>query len=156
MKMENRSLLPEAMVRSRSTWRRLLLWLLILAIVAGFAYVIFKPAGTQSAAGGRRAIDPNRPTPVVAAPAAVGDVNVYLNGLGTVTPLRTVTVRSRVDGELIRVLFNEGQVAKAGDLLAEIDSRQYRAQLEQAQGQLARDQALLDNARIDLDRYRKL
>src|SRR5262252_2248967 len=156
MKMENRSLLPEAMVRSRSSWRRPVLWLLILAIAAGIGYVVFKPAGPQRGPAARRAFDPNRPTSVVAAPATVGDVNVYLNGLGTVTPLRTVTVRSRVDGELIRVLFTEGQVAKAGDLLAEIDSRQYRAQLEQAQGQLARDQALLDNARIDLDRYKKL
>src|SRR5262245_3739875 len=157
MKMEDRSLLPEVVVRSRSAWRRPWLWLLALAIAAGAAYVVFKPAGdAQKAAGGRRGFDPNRPTSVVAAPASVGDVNVYLSGLGTVTPLKTVTVRSRVDGELIRVLFTEGQVVKAGDLLAEIDARQYQAQLEQAQGQLARDQALLDNARIDLERYRKL
>jgi multidrug efflux system membrane fusion protein len=154
--MEDR-LLPEAMIRNRSTWRRPWLWLLVLAIAAGAAYVVFKPAGdTQQTAGGRRGIDANRPTAVVAAPAAVGDVNVYLSGLGTVTPLKTVTVRSRVDGELVRVLFTEGQVVKAGDLLAEIDPRQYQAQLEQMQGQLARDQALLDNARIDLERYRKL
>jgi multidrug efflux system membrane fusion protein len=158
MKMEDRSLLPEAMVRSRSAWwRRPWLWLLALAIAAVAAYFVLKPAGdAQQAAGGRRGLDPNRPTAVVAAPATVGDVNVYLNGLGTVTPLKTVTVRSRVDGELIRVLFTEGQVVKAGDLLAEIDPRQYQAQLDQAQGQLARDQALLDNARIDLERYRKL
>jgi multidrug efflux system membrane fusion protein len=157
MKMEDRSLMPEAMVRSRGVWRRPWLWLLILAIVAGIAYVVFKPAGdAQRAAGGRRGIDPNRPTSVVAAPATSGDVNVYLSGLGTVTPLKTVTVRSRVDGELVKVLFNEGQVVKAGDLLAQIDARQYQAQLEQMQGQLARDQALLDNARIDLERYRKL
>jgi multidrug efflux system membrane fusion protein len=158
MKMENRSLMPEAVVRSRSLWRRPWLWLLILAIAAGAAYALYQPAGDAQAqrAGGRRGIDPNRPTSVVAAPATVGDVNVYLNGLGTVTPLKTVTVRSRVDGELIRVLFNEGQVVKAGDLLAQIDPRQYQAQLEQMQGQLARDQALLDNARIDLERYRKL
>ena len=159
MKMENRSLMPEAMVRSRSLWRRPWLWLLVLAIAAGAAYVVFKPgsdAQSQRAGAARRGIDPNRPTSVVASPATSGDVNVYLNGLGTVTPLKTVTVRSRVDGELIRVLFNEGQVVKAGDLLAQIDPRQYQAQLEQMQGQLARDQALLDNARIDLERYRKL
>jgi multidrug efflux system membrane fusion protein len=158
MKMEDRSLLPEAMVRSRSLWRRPWLWLALIAIAAGAAYVFYKPAGDAQAqrAGNRRGIDPNRPTSVVAAPATVGDVNVYLSGLGTAIPLRTVTVRSRVDGELIRVLFNEGQVVKAGDLLAEIDPRQYQAQLEQMQGQLARDQALLDNARIDLERYRKL
>jgi multidrug efflux system membrane fusion protein len=158
MKMENRSLMPEAMVRSRSLWRRPWLWLLVGAIALAALYVVFKPAGDaqQAAGAGRRGIDPNRPTSVVASPATAGDVNVYLNGLGTVTALRTVTVRSRVDGELIRVLFNEGQVVKAGDLLAQIDPRQYQAQLEQMQGQLARDQALLDNARIDLERYRKL
>jgi len=159
MKMENRSLMPEAIIRSRSGWRRPWLWLLLLALAAGAAYVFYKPASDaqpQRAGGGRRGIDPNRPTSVVAAPATVGDVNVYLSGLGTVTPLKMVTVRSRVDGELMRVLFTEGQIVKAGDLLAEIDPRQYQAQLEQMQGQLARDQALLDNARIDLERYRKL
>ena len=157
MKMESRSLMPEAMARARSVWRRPWLWLALLVLVAGAAYVFFRPAGdAQERAGGRRGLDPNRPTSVVAAPATTGDANVYLSGLGTVTPLKMVTVRSRVDGELVRVLFTEGQIVKAGELLAEIDPRPYQAQLQQAQGQLARDQALLDNARIDLERYRKL
>ena len=97
-----------------------------------------------------------RVTPVVAAAATQGDVDVMVNGLGTVTPLRTVTVRSRVDGELVRVLFEEGQVVKQGQLLAEIDPRAFQVQLQQAEGQLARDRALLENARLDFERYKTL
>ena len=94
--------------------------------------------------------------PVAVALARSGSVHVYLNGLGTVTPLRTVTVRSRVEGQLMRVLFKEGQVVKEGELLAEIDARSFQAQLLQAEGQMQRDQALLANARVDLERYRVL
>jgi multidrug efflux system membrane fusion protein len=84
------------------------------------------------------------------------DVDVYLTGLGTVTPIATVTVRSRVEGQLLRVLFREGQMVKAGELLAEIDPRPFQVQLTQAEGQMARDQALLRNAQLDLERYRTL
>jgi multidrug efflux system membrane fusion protein len=73
-----------------------------------------------------------------------------------VTPLRTVTVRSRVDGELVRLLFREGQLVKEGELLAEIDPRAFQVQLEQAEGQLAKDRALLENAKLDLQRYQTL
>jgi membrane fusion protein, multidrug efflux system len=100
--------------------------------------------------------DPARATPVVAVPAKISNVNVYLNGLGTVTPLKTVTVRSRVDGQLMRILFREGQVVREGDLLAEIDPRPYQAALTQVEGIMVRDQALLANARIDLERYKTL
>ena len=94
--------------------------------------------------------------PVATGMARAGNVNVYLNGLGTVTPTRTVTVRSRVEGELVRVHFKEGQTVKQGTLLAEVDPRAFQAQLLQAQGQMQRDQALLANARVDLERYRTL
>jgi membrane fusion protein, multidrug efflux system len=98
----------------------------------------------------------NRAIPVVAAKARVGDIGVYLTGLGTVTALNTVTVRSRVDGQLVRVAFQEGQLVQAGDLLAELDPRPFQVQLMQAEGQKAKDEAALKNAVLDLQRYQAL
>jgi len=91
--------------------------------------------------------------PVSTGPAKTGDINIYIDALGTVTPVYTVTVTSRVAGELTEVLYTEGQMVKKDDLLAVIDPRPYQALLEQARGQLARDEALLKNARLDLVRY---
>ena len=97
-----------------------------------------------------------RGVPVAATQVRARDVGLYLTGLGSVTPIDTVTVKSRVDGQLMHVAFQEGQLVSSGDLLAEIDPRPFQVQLEQADGQLARDQALLKNAQLDLERYRLL
>lgn len=96
------------------------------------------------------------PVPVVMAKAYTGGINVFITGMGSVTPLQTVTVKTRVDGELVKVLFKEGQHVDKGDLLAVVDPRPFEAQVTQAMGQLTRDQALLANARIDLSRYAEL
>ena len=100
--------------------------------------------------------DPNRPQPVAAVVAKGGDINVVQTALGTVTALKTATVKPRVDGLLLAVQFTEGQMVKAGDLLAQIDPVPFQVALAQAQGQLTRDEALLANAKVDLDRYRTL
>ncbi|WP_158501576.1 MdtA/MuxA family multidrug efflux RND transporter periplasmic adaptor subunit [Vitiosangium sp. GDMCC 1.1324] len=139
------------------------MWLVLCLIVvaAAIAYERHRnnvASGNTSARQGGRgpAQGQQRAQPVVAATAATHDVPVYLTGLGSVTPTDSVVVRSRVDGQLMRVMFKEGQLVEAGDLLAEIDPRPFRVQLEQAQGQLFRDEALLANARVDLLRYQTL
>jgi len=141
--------------------RRFRPWLIALGAIVLLgvsAYVVRVQSGnaqskTSSSPGqaGRLA-----PVPVVATAARASDMAVYLTGLGSVTPLNTVTVHTRVDGELTKVPFQEGQHVNAGDLLAEIDPRPFQAQLTQAQGQLLRDEALLRNARVDLERYQTL
>ncbi|MFI5356429.1 MAG: MdtA/MuxA family multidrug efflux RND transporter periplasmic adaptor subunit [Opitutales bacterium] len=96
------------------------------------------------------------PMPVTAEPARQVDLAVRLPALGTVTPLSTVTIHSRVDGELQKIYFQEGQLVTAGASLADIDPRPFQVQKMQAEAQLAHDQALLTNARVDLDRYQAL
>ena len=96
------------------------------------------------------------PVPVVAAKVQRGSIGVYFTGLGIVTPIYTVTVRSRVDGQLMKILYKEGEMVHAGDLLVEIDPRPFQVQLTQAEGQLLKDQATLENARVDLARYQTL
>lgn len=125
------------------------------ATAAGPADAAPGPGG-PGGPGGRRFFDPNRAMPVVAATARVAPLDVRLSALGTVIPRNTVTVHPRVDGQLERVLFREGQVVRAGDVLAEIDPRPFQTALANAEGQLARDLAQLQNAEADLARYRGL
>ena len=138
-------------------WFRILRWLLILAVLAGTAYAYSQSSGKSEAEPRSKfSQHDDGPTPVAVETTTQGDFPIYLGGLGTVTGLHTVTVRSRVDGELVRVNYTEGQLVKQGDLLAEIDPRPFQVQLQQAQGQLQRDQALLSNAEIDVQRYKTL
>jgi multidrug efflux system membrane fusion protein len=140
--------------RSRSPW----IWLAVVVLI-GAGYGIWRyeraPAGASSATGRKGGAGPAA-IPVVAATARKGDIDVYYTGLGSVTPILTETVKSRVDGQLMSVAYKEGDLVHKGDILAEIDPRPYQVQLTLAQGQLARDQAQLENAKIDLARNQAL
>ena len=126
---------------------------LVLLIAAGGAFAWHRWHAAAPAAEANKPRGEGGPVPVVTAAAHQGDLAVYLNALGTVTPLNVVVVRSRVDGELISVNFKEGQAVKQNDLLATIDPRPYEATVAQARGQLTKDQALLKNAQADLEKY---
>jgi multidrug efflux system membrane fusion protein len=147
--------------------RRAILLVLLGLVLLGIGAVVYhrhnmaqtpgmRPGGL--AGGGRRGggFGMNGPVPVVVNLARTSDLNIVLDGLGTVTPLATVTVRTQINGELTSVNFTEGQLVNQGDLLAVIDPRPYQVQLEQAQGQLLQAQAQYKEAQIDLDRYVKL
>jgi multidrug efflux system membrane fusion protein len=148
---------------SKSRWW---LWVLILGVIAvGVWYYRSSRVASQAADSAA----PGAPSkgkggagaggfvvPVVVAMAQRGDLPVYFNGLGTVTAFNTVTVRSRVDGQLISVAFKEGQFVHQGDLLAQIDPRPFQVQLEQAMGQLAKDQAQRKDAEVNLERFKLL
>ena len=142
---------------SRGRW----VWLVLLVVVGAATYYFWpqikafqnSPSPAPTTGKGKKG---GGTILVVAARAKKGNINVYDSGLGAVTPVYTNLVRSRVDGELMNVKFKEGQLVKKGDLLAEIDPRPYQVQLDQAQGQLLHDQALLKNAHVDLARYKTL
>jgi multidrug efflux system membrane fusion protein len=137
--------------------RRWWVWFLVAVILSGAGYWLFRRAfNTQGPAAKPAGRSSPQNIPVKVAAARRGAVSVYLNGLGSVAAYNTVTVKSRVDGQLIRIAFKEGQFVQAGDLLADLDPRPFEVQLAQAEGQLARDQAQLNNAKVDLARYQTL
>lgn len=146
--------------------RRRWLWIVIVVLIGAGAYYFYSrpkkeqdsaPSATgQARAGGARGRRAMGTPPVVAVKATKGNIGVYFTGLGAVTPVFTVSVKSRVDGQLMSVAYREGQMVKEGDPLVEIDPRPYQVQLSQFEGQLARDQAALENARMDLARYQQL
>lgn len=149
---------PESTRKPRRRWLIALVVILLLAAAGGLSAWIENratPAGDPSAraAAGKSG---NRPQPVQVLLAQQADLPVWLDAIGTVIPERVVTVRARVDGVLQKISFREGQWVKKGDLLAELDAQPFKIQLDQAQGQWARDQALLDNAQRDLARYKDL
>jgi membrane fusion protein, multidrug efflux system len=139
----------------RKSWAWLV-WLILLCALAVLGYVVVRRVVSgQKATTNRRAFGQGA-IPVDAVAAWRGNLPIYVDGLlGTVTPLQMVTVHTRVDGELIKVAFDEGQIVHQGDLLAEIDPNPYKAVLEQAQGQLAKDQASLKDAQTNLARYKQ-
>jgi multidrug efflux system membrane fusion protein len=157
---------PAGETRRGRAWTWILAVLVLIALAAGGYYWWSKratpaPSPGASAPTGApgpvaKGFDPNRALPVIAEPVRKGSIDVYLNALGTVTPRNIVTVKPRVDGQLMKVYFEEGQLVKAGQVLADIDPRPFEVQLGQAQGQMAKDQALLANAQVDLERYKTL
>jgi multidrug efflux system membrane fusion protein len=131
------------------------LWLLlVLLIIAGLVAWVVLRAGHQAGPTGR--FQTSGPTPVGTSKVEKGDMPVTLTELGTVTPLAMVTVKTQINGQLTEIAFQEGQMVKKGDFLAQIDPRPYQVALEQAEAQLAKDQAALKNAQVDLKRYQTL
>jgi multidrug efflux system membrane fusion protein len=145
----------QILAKARSSTRRTFAIAFILIALAAAIYYVFSASAPQQRRGGRFAPGEG-PVPVLVATAARADVPVYLDAVGTIKALNTVTVRPQVDGKLLSVNFKEGDDIKKGDLLAKIDPVIYQAQLNQAIAKKAQDEAQLANTKIDLDRYERL
>jgi membrane fusion protein, multidrug efflux system len=167
--------LPESLVHPagfdrepRGSGGRAWIWILGVVVVLGLTYWYFHSARGSAAVAalggaagghggpGEGGFNPDQIVPVVVSTATRGDLPVFFNGLGTVTAYNTVTVRSRVDGQIVKINFTEGQMVREGESLVEIDPRPYQVQLEQAEGQLAKDEAQLRDVQVDYDRYQQL
>src|SRR5947208_1330735 len=145
-------LLPPPPRRRRG---RGLIWLLILGAAGYGGYRYYESRQQAQASADRLQAErtAHRAVPVTGVAARTGDLPVYLRGLGTATPYNTVNVKTRVDGPIVSINFHEGQNVQKGDLLLEIDPRPYQVLLQQAQGNLARDEAQLKDAQTNLARY---
>jgi membrane fusion protein, multidrug efflux system len=139
--------------RSRRGWAIAIVAAVVMASAGYFGWRHFYGAPPPSSEQAKSSAQQPAAIPVTIAQAQTGDFPVYLNGLGTVEPYDTVTVRSRVDGEIVKIGFKQGQMVKEGDLLAEIDPRPYQAALDQALSKKAQDEANLKNAQLNLQRY---
>jgi membrane fusion protein, multidrug efflux system len=135
-------------------WKGLLVVLVIVLLMIAFTLYLRQKQPLAPPAGGR--FGQNSPVAVAVATAVAGDIQVKIPALGTVIPLATVTVRTQITGTLQKIFFTEGQFVRLGDALAQIDPRPYEAALQQMQGNLQRDQALLTNAKLDMKRYEAL
>jgi membrane fusion protein, multidrug efflux system len=146
---------PPTRADERPRKSHLWIWIVVILVLLLAVFYFYRQHVKAVEAAQAQAKQPRPGVPIQTATARTGDIGVYINALGTVTPVYTATITSRVDGQITNVAYREGQMVRKGDLLIEIDPRPFQAALTQAQGTLAKDEAVLNEARIDLNRFQQ-